>query len=180
MMSISGHVMWSCDTHTQVQHATTSKANQRLPGSGAGVGVVSNQNRSATIQDPRRAKAAGGGAETNISRASRFASLRRAAAKSPSPPPTDVADLLDEEGLVISNNRHDSLVNFLEDDDEDSASLDNAEADTVMEDLKKEEEETLSFLIDRRLLHKDFIVDKFRLALVYFRKVSLLFCCIHG
>ena len=35
----------------------------------------------------------------------------------------------------------------------------------------EEEEETLSLLIDSRLLHKDFIVDKFRLALLNFRKV---------
>ena len=122
--------------------------------------VISNQGRSTVNFDPRRTKPA----------------TQRA--KSPSP------DLEEEDtssggstgggggvggGLVIAN-RHDSLNNYLEDEEGEGEGLDPNEVDG--DDLKTEEEETLSLLIDSRLLHKDFILDKFALALVYFRKVS--------
>ena len=46
------------------------------------------------------------------------------------------------------------------------------EVDGEMEDLKKEEEGTLALLVDSRLLHKDFIVDRFNLAISSYRKVQ--------
>ena len=77
-------------------------------------------------------------------------------------------------GLVIAN-RQDSLNNFLDDEEGDGL-------DDEVEGLKTEEEETMALLIDRRLLHKDFILDKFTLALVYFRKVCkpALTCLVGG
>ena len=121
--------------------------------------MISNQSRGSTTSfDIKRNKMGG--------------SSKRPAAKSPSPE-------LDEEeggssggstgtggGLVIAN-RHDSLNNYL--DDEEGEGLDDE-----VDGLKTEEEETMALLIDRRLLHKDFILDKFTLALVYFRKVSIV------
>ena len=67
--------------------------------------------------------------------------------------------------LVISNNVQ--VPSFLEDEDEEE------EVDEEETELNKDEDNTLSLLIDRRLLHKDFIVDKFVLAQVNFRKVRV-------
>ena len=108
---------------------------------------------------------------TNISRTGRSATVKRNA-KSPSPPPLELDQQPEDErqgsnGLVIPN-RND-VSNFMEDEEEEGEELD-------MEGLKKEEDDSLSLLIDSRLLHKDFIVDKFSLALVYFRKVLGLAC----
>lgn len=130
-------------------------------------GNASNQLRSAMTMDSRRTKSGGGGGgDLNFSRSATV--HRSAGAQSPS---LLEAEQQEEEqgssGLVISNRHNSSMSSFLEDDE------DGTEADGVMEDLNKEEEETLSLLIDRRLLHKDFIVDKFSLAQVYFRKVSV-------
>ncbi len=74
-------------------------------------------------------------------------------------------------GLIIAN-RHGSLSNFLDDEEGEGEGLDGEMVDG--DDLKIEEEETMALLIDSRLLHKDFILDKFALALVYFRKVCKL------
>lgn len=116
--------------------------------------------------DPRKNK--GGGATTiaNLSRTGRSATVKRSV-KSPSPPEPDQHEDTQEgsNGLVISNRNN--IGNFME-EDEELGML----ADGEMDSLKKEEDNTLSLLIDSRLLHKDFIVDKFSLALVCFRKVS--------
>lgn len=100
---------------------------------------------------------------TNISRTGRSATVKRNA-RSPSPPPLEMDQPKDEQqgsnGLVIPN-RND-VSNFMGEEEEEELDMDG---------LKKEEDDSLSLLIDSRLLHKDFIVDKFSLALVYFRKV---------
>ena len=89
---------------------------------------------------------------------------RRNAAKSPSPEPEgEEGSCRDSpgagDGLVIANQNNSVL-----EDEEDGDALD--------DDLKADVEETMSLLIDSRLLHKDFISDNFALALVFYRKVS--------
>ena len=141
---------------SNVQHSNL-RSNPRAHGFSTGGSVTSN--RHTISNDSRKNK--------DLPRSPRSAATRHSAAKSPSPPDSLEQQLDEREGissgLVISNRQQDSSL---------SNDLDE-EVDGVMEDFKKEEEETLSFLIDSRLLHKDFIVDKFTLALVYFRKVSL-------
>lgn len=116
-----------------------------------------NPSRYTMTTDARRNKGA-----ANLSRTGRSATVKRSA-KSPSPPALESdqheGTQQDANGLVISNRN-----NFMEEEEE--------LGDGEMEGLKKEEDDTLSLLIDSRLLHKDFIVDKFSMALVYFRKVS--------
>ena len=163
--------LWSCDLCSQY---TPSKANSRVPGLASGGSVIPNQHRSAMTFDPRRSK--GTPVESN-SRAARAATARRPAAKSPSP--TEMDPHTEENsttGLVISNRQDPAFPHFLdkEEEEEEDAGFDDADGDRVLDDLNKEDDDTLSFLIDRRLLHKDFIVDKFSLAQVYFRKVSML------
>lgn len=119
--------------------------------SSGGGSVISNQHRASTTTEPRRNKA-------TPSRAPRPATTvqqRPPATKSPSPEPEKY------DSLVISN-RNDELAIFMDD---------NIEVDGEMEDLKKEEEGTLALLVDSRLLHKDFIIDRFNLAIGSYRKV---------
>lgn len=146
------------------------KSSPRGAGGGGGMpssgSVFSNPaNRSTLTNDSRRNK----GGDSNHSSGTRHGTLPRSGAKSPSPSDMDHLEegQVGGSGLVISN-KQDPLSNFL-DEDED-------EPDAVMEDMKKEEEEALSLLIDSRLLQKDFSVNKFHNALVCFRKVSLVPC----
>lgn len=119
--------------------------------------------------DSRKVK--GGPVDANLTRAARSATTRRPVAKSPSPTEMDQhGEENNAVGLVITNRPDPSP--FLDKEEEETA-FDDTDADRVLEDLNKEDDDTLSFLIDRRLLHKDFIVDKFSLAQVYFRKVRL-------
>lgn len=174
---VCGHV---CNTPGHVTaHVTAqvtpqaSKYSPRGQGFTASGGANLNQQRSTMNADPRRNKGGGASANLNLSRTSRSVTMKRNV-KSPSPPPASESDQQEEiqqgsNGLVISNRNE--MGDFMEDDEaEDLSMLD--EHDGEMEGLKKEEEDTLSILIDSRLLHKDFIVDKFSLALVSFRKVS--------
>lgn len=125
--------------------------------------------------DPRRNK--GGSVEANLSRTARSATARRVAAKSPSPTEADQHGEENNASLVISNRQDPALPHFLDKEEEEEAGFEDMEGDRVLEDLNKEDDDTLSFLIDRRLLHKDFIVDTFSLAQGYFRKVRVAFLC---
>lgn len=136
-------------------------------GGGTGGGVAP---RSALTLDPRRTK--GGGVDPGVSRGSRFSSFKRSAASSPTPP--DSLDHLDLQGVyVIANRMGAPPLGDEEDDEEDGGGM-SGETEGVMEELKQEEEEgVLSLIVDRSLLHKDFIVTRFTLALLYYKKVMV-------
>ena len=123
--------------------------------------------RSAHTLDPR------------FTRGSRFSSLKRAAANSPTPTELDHLDL--HGGLVISNRGGVSSLGDNEneeeeeDDEEDVVDGGGVGMEAMMEELKREEEEgVLSLIVDSRMLHKDFIETKFTLAFVCYKRVRLL------
>ena len=58
--------------------------------------------------------------------------------------------------------------------EEDESSLDGERSSEPAEDDVDEEDVGLELLVDRRLLEKDFIVNNYSIALMYFKKVCTL------
>ena len=128
-------------------------------------------NRSA--QEQRMNKCAATSGEVGFTRNSRFSSLKRNAAVSPTPP--TMLESLDPRGAGNSNqSRIPSL------GDEEDVEEEEEGGEGVMEVFKQQQEEEeegmLSLRADSRLLRKDFIENKFSLGLVCYEKVGACAC----
>jgi len=156
-------------------------------GSQGGVAGPGSFPRSAHTLDPRRL------GDFSFNRGSRFSSLKRSAASSPTPTSSPTLDHLDLQGGIVISNRggvssigeNDEDEEVVEDEREETEEeglegkgLDEVGMEAMMEELKKEEEEgVLSLIVDSRMLHKDFAEAKFSVALFCYRKVGTCVCC---